>query len=163
MGDNIGTRVILLVAGLTIAWCAAWGGSEMSTWALTFNGPSSVFAIIGMVVLGIIAAFFGGCVVGCFVQCVICEGEDIDDAESVCAISLSAICFALLFGLIVRPFESGADIGAWVTPLDFLLVLGFLPVVFVVKDLITDISLERRERNIDSGNVTRIHDHKKKG
>lgn len=123
---TIGNRIILLIAGLGVAWCAVWGASVLH--ALIFTPDATGVAFVALVVLGTIAV----CVGIFFARVFFEESIDSIDTLSASAVGISA---AFVFGVIAAPLAAG---GTLVTPWDFLLIIGFLPMVFVVKDLLGD-------------------------
>ena len=101
-----------------------------------------------MFTLCIIAIVVGGIMFSACVRELLKEVEDVSRFSSnkaVVAASLGAICFMFLFGLIVAPFDKGA----WMTPWDFLLILGLLPIIFVVRSLKVDIDAQKIKEEED--------------
>lgn len=137
-------RIILLVAGLALAWCALWGASVMKNWVVSLEPPDGAVPEWALVFIAFIVLVVGGILLVGFIRR-IQQDTSFDDAGEVLTASLQLICFGFLFGAIVAPVGSGTGVGAWLTPWDFLLILGFLPTVFVVQDIITDIVRPRSE------------------
>lgn len=124
---NIVSRVIVLIVGLGLACGAVWSGSE-------YKELHAPFVLTAM--LGIIFTAIGGFLLGIFGKELIEERElCIDTVVDTFAVSLCPIFIGFIFGAIVTPFRSGAGFGAWITPWDFLLILGFLPTIFAVRNI----------------------------
>lgn len=125
----IGNRVIILIGGFILACSALLGASEMSM--------GSAFVFNFTVSIGTIAGVVGVVLFSMFVRFVT-QGDDFRDVESAVMSATIAVCFAYLFGAIATPTDRTADIQRWVTPWSFLLILGVLPMVFVMKDVVVD-------------------------
>lgn len=137
--ENVVNRIILVIAGLALSWCAVWGAGGINRWATAHDGSAAGDGtILLLVILAVVAVIVGAAVFVVFID-ELMEDKRVDTVDAVSAIGLGAICFSFVFGAIVSPVGSDAGIGVWITPWDFLLVLGAIPMVFAVKEIVVDI------------------------
>ncbi len=133
---NILNRILIVAAGLGLAWCAVWGAGEMRAVAVA-HGPRDIVTI-AFIVVGIAAFALGALVLTVFATAWERETEPFREVGEGTMAFVNAICFAFIFGALVAPVGQGG-LAVWVTPWDFLLIAGFLPALFFVKDLLGDI------------------------
>ena len=138
---NIKGRIILFFAGL-LAWgIAIWGANELSLtynlWAALAQGTSAdkmsillAGSVLVVLVIGVVI----------FVQFFwhMDNGKRFDGNGDMFFTMLGAACFGFVFGAIVAPVKIQDGTAFWTTGYNFLLVLGFIPAVIVVKDLLID-------------------------
>ncbi len=137
--ENVVNRIILVIAALALSWCAVWGAGSVNRWATAHDGSvAGDGTILLLVILAVVAVIVGAVVFVVFID-ELTEDRSADTVDAVSAIGLGAICFSFVFGAIVAPVGSDAGIGAWITPWDFLLVFGAIPMIFAVKEIIVDI------------------------
>ncbi len=130
------------IAGVLLTVFAMWGASELHRMAIEgapIIGAVSVSALstIGLVALVVGAVFLVG-----FLANFVADDDmgGFDSVTSMMYASLTLICFSFLFGAIIAPIGSSkAGLDVWVSPWSFLLIVGLLPMIFVVKGLIADI------------------------
>ncbi|MFA6414430.1 MAG: hypothetical protein WC217_01355 [Candidatus Paceibacterota bacterium] len=146
---NITNRVILLISGLGLAWCAVWGASEMRAWAMSAQTthPWGIVCIIGLValIIGVCGLYFFAADLK--------NANFHSDGLSIHNATVHLVCFAFLFGIIVGPAKSGMGIETWATPWLFLLILGFLPMAFVVVDIIVDATSSQRPEGVQANDA----------
>jgi hypothetical protein len=168
---NIVNRITWVVAGLIFALCALFGGNELravaqlarETYARLLREspatppmPIDVIAIAVVVVLGIAALSIGIYTLKASIMW-IRQGRRFNEVDDVMDTSICFTCFTFLFGLIVGPVGNG--IWAWINIWDFLLLVGFLPTAYSIKDILIDVNPRRntKEEGFGSDRVTRLH------
>lgn len=142
----IGNRVILLTAGVGLAFFAIWGGSEVGP-------PPSGWTIL--LVLWWAVAFVVFCVgmnaLGDTYKSLTMY-DRLDSLENCRDALIAASAFGFVFGIVVRWFSDGA----WLTPWLFLLILGFIPMAIAIKDVIADASDVLNARAVSAGHVREV-------
>ncbi len=139
---SIGNRMIMIPAGILISLSAVWGANEISVtynpWAALARGVSGGKGSILLLGVFLIALFIGVVIFVQFIEHML-NGKRLNEGGNVFFMTLNAICFGFVFGAISAPTKIQDGAAFWMTSFSFLLVLGLIPVMMVVRDLIIDI------------------------
>ncbi len=139
---SIGNRILTIPAGLLVSLSAVWGANKMSMmynpWGTLARSVSMGIGSI-LIVLFVLALFIGVIIFAQFIEHML-NGKRLNDSSDVFFMTLNATCFGFVFGAISPPARIQDGIVFWTTGFNFLLILGLIPAVIVVKDLIVDIA-----------------------
>lgn len=138
--NSISNRVILLIIGLVLAPYFLWAGIELSDWwgTLSTKGLSNQTLRLFVWEFCIVIFFCGAVVFIHLLNSVRAGGRLASTSEALESVA-GLICFSFIFGTVSQMFESGQGLAKWLLhPLDFLLIFGVTPFVFVVKDVLAD-------------------------
>lgn len=138
-------RFVLLVAGLGMAGGAVWLGGVIATLVVSVSTTSDQ-SVVGILMdrlpislaVGVVSVIFWGILFKELLEHVEYE-EKFDTVWELFLLGINGSMFGLLFGVIATPFQAGG-VSAWITPWDFLLIMGLAPVVHVAKYLVLDAS-----------------------
>ena len=101
---------------------------------------------IVVLVASIIAACIGGYFL-CLLGAILLKGDRdamwFSEPGAAVAATLIATCFMFDFGAIVAPPMAITSIKAWESPWDILIIVGFLPMMIVVRYIIVDALTKR--------------------
>lgn len=134
---NIGRRIVIVLAGLFFSWVALWGASDLSTkyiWTPLLQDKAILFwkwFALG----GFIVSLVGSMIFARFIE-MFTDGERLNRNSDAFFAGLCVMCFAFMFGAIVAPPSENYVFG-------IPMVIGILPMVFVVKEIATDVWRKR--------------------
>ena len=148
----ISNRVIIIVVGLVLSYLAAYFGDGINAIIrLNWNLEGSpVFSVI----LGVITAVVA--IIGFIILTAVLKdifflersaiNKDDKDGEALGSL-FSAIVLTCVFGVLAEPFTNyGPYPWYWISKWAWLLVVAFVPTIFVIKYLIFDVAQARREK-----------------
>ncbi|MEK7608332.1 MAG: hypothetical protein AAB495_02030 [Patescibacteria group bacterium] len=99
------------------------------------SGDEQVVSVLGLVILAVVGILLWLYSAGDYLF----AGCELTDILTITASGGCLIIFSFLFGIGAAPFTRfGFMPWTWATPWDFLLILGLVPMIFVVHDLIVD-------------------------
>lgn len=139
----VGNRIILLTAGIGLALCAAWGGSE---WVASPKGWWGMGGLWTIAVASIIIAAISYFVV----LSALSQYGSLDSLDSTVSVVLAAVSLGFLFGCAAVPFAAE---GKWYSPWLSLFILAFTPMVIAIKDTAKDANDALNTGTASSGHV----------
>lgn len=121
----VGNRIILLTAGIGLALCAVWGGSE---WMASPKGQWETAGLWSVVIVSIFVAL-------CAYLEVLATLEMHGHLDGITGV-VFAIVAAIALGFVLGVAIAGE--GRRYSPWLFLLILGLTPMAIAIKDVIAD-------------------------
>lgn len=139
----VGNRIILLTAGIGLALCAMWGGSE---WAAS---PRNQWGTIGLWFVATVSLFVA---LGAYLEVLgtLQTHGHLDGVVGVVFAIIAGIALGFVFGCIATPF---ATEGKWYSPWLSLLILAFTPMVIAIKDAAKDANDVLNAAAVSAGHV----------
>lgn len=138
--ETLSGKTVILMFGVLLSLAMLVGGWEMNAWAVSaYENHAGIFPIILTAALSTIALSVGGLL---FVLFIFAWHDGLDGPVlfekfgDVAYATGHAACFCFIFGTLGLPLNHGLYVNPW----DALLVVGFLPLLYFMKEIAHDIS-----------------------
>lgn len=145
----ISIRIMATVIGLVMAYAAVYFGEGLHLWWVSIpdgleNAPKNWVWFVLFVIS--VASFAGGSVFwGIFMKTLLVDLKGTRSYNSALFATLPLLGSAFAFGIVVGPFTTwGPWPLAWASTWDILLVVGVIPLAFVIHGIIADVMEKQR-------------------
>ncbi len=133
---SIFRRLVLVVTFLIVGYFAVYAGDGVK---LLKDGPANEYnePAVALVVVGFVSAV--GALLWFSALSSQLKGDAQKQAETALKAVVALVCLSFVFGYLATPFKEFGDYPwEWRTRYFFLLLIGFVPMVFLIESVVTD-------------------------
>lgn len=143
----ISIRIMATAIGIAMAYAAIYFGEGLHLWWISLpNDDGKPGAWVLLFVLSLASFAGGGVFWGIFMKTLLVDLKGTRSYNSALFATLPLLGSAFAFGVVVGPFTTwGPWPLAWTSTWDILLVVGIIPMVFVIHGIVADVLETQRE------------------